>query len=96
MRRKTTRETTPEQLTVKRYDKAKQSQKVKCYQKSSPSIHHKNKQLFQPHLSYDILYTESQRSSAVEQRFRKPQVVGSNPTVGSSFLVVLDGAVAAP
>jgi hypothetical protein len=24
------------------------------------------------------------RSSAVEQRFRKPQVVGSNPTVGST------------
>ena len=32
----------------------------------------------------------------VEQRFRKPQVIGSSPIVGSSFLVVLDGAVAVP
>ena len=28
---------------------------------------------------------ESQRSSVVEQRFRKPQVGGSNPPVGSIF-----------
>ena len=62
-----------EQLTLKRN------------QKSLPSIHHKNRHLFQPHLSYDILDTESQRSSAVEQRFRKPPVVGSIPTAGSSY-----------
>jgi hypothetical protein len=42
-------------------------------------------QLFQPPPSYDILYAESQRSSGVEQRFRKPPVVGSIPTAGSSY-----------
>ena len=85
MRRKTTRHTTPEQLTIKRNNKAKQSQEVKRNQKSLASIQHKNQHLFQPHLSYDILYTERQRSSAVEQRFRKPPVVGSIPTAGSNY-----------
>ena len=39
-------------------------------------------------LQSDFLpYNEAicQRSSGVEQRFRKPSVVGSNPTAGSTF-----------
>ena len=37
----------------------------------------------------------SQRSSVVEQRFRKPQVDGSNPSVGSSLLPHAIGPFAA-
>ena len=32
---------------------------------------------------YSVVRRECQRSSVVEQRFRKPQVGGSNPPVGS-------------
>ncbi len=35
---------------------------------------------------YDILVS-SQRGSVVEQRFRKPPVVGSTPTAGSSLIL---------
>ena len=83
MKQKATRHT--KQVTVKRGDKAEQGGEVKRNEKSSPSIQHKNQHLFQPHLSYDILYTKRQRSSGVEQRFRKPPVVGSIPTAGSNY-----------
>ena len=35
-----------------------------------------------------------QRSSAVEQRFRKPQVDGSNPSVGSTVYRITKGLLA--
>lgn len=39
---------------------------------------------------------ESQCSSVVEQRFRKPSVAGSNPAIGSSFVSDLPTAGGQP
>ena len=47
---------------------------------------HSTKTLGSPNVPFsDIIFNNGRRSSVVEQRFRKPQVKGSNPLAGSIF-----------